>query len=154
MLIPTAAFFWMQWAESDRVLGGSRDQRPRRGTLNGFDLSNSVLPRKLIRRGGPSRDGIPALVDPPVVNASQVGYLRPFDRVAGVVVEGVARAYPLRILNYHEVVNDRVGRTSLAVTYCPLCDSVVVFDRRTDRGELQFGVSGLLYNSNVLLYDR
>jgi hypothetical protein len=154
ILIPIAAFVWTHWAESDRALGGSQRIRPRRGTLNGFDLSNSVLPAKLIRRGGPPRDGIPALVDPPLIDASRASYMRPFDRIAGIVIDGTARAYPLKILNYHEVVNDRVGRTSLAVTYCPLCDSVVVFDRRTDRGELQFGVSGLLYNSNVLLYDR
>ena len=60
----------------------------------------------------------------------------------------------MKILNYHEVVNDRLGGRPIAVTYCPLCDSAVVFDRRTELGEHEFGVSGLLYNSNVLLFDR
>lgn len=76
------------------------------------------------------------------------------DRVIGVVVGKSSRAYPLKILNYHEVVNDRLDGVPIAVTYCPLCDSAAVFDRRTELGEHEFGVSGLLFNSNVLMYDR
>lgn len=62
--------------------------------------------------------------------------------------------YPIRVLNLHEIVNDQIGDVPFMVTYCPLCDSAAVFDRRTPIGEREFGVSGLLYNSNVLMYDR
>jgi hypothetical protein len=72
----------------------------------------------------------------------------------GVVFGKTAKAYPLKILDYHEAVNDRGGDVPFAVTYCPLCDSAAVFDRRTNDGVIEFGISGLLYNSNVLLYDR
>ncbi|MBC7336547.1 MAG: DUF3179 domain-containing protein, partial [Clostridia bacterium] len=95
-----------------------------------------------------------ALTDPPVISAEKATYLTAGDRVAGVRIGEQARAYPLRILTYHEVVNDHLAGVPIAVTYCPLCDSLVVFDRRTDLGVLEFGVSGLLYNSNVLMYDR
>ncbi len=124
-----------------------------------FDLRASIIPVGEIFSGGPPKDGIPALTSPTMLSAEEAKYLKPTDRVVGIVSGGVisggrARAYPLKILNQHEVVNDRLGKLPVAVTYCPLCDSVVVFDRRTEQGEREFGVSGLLYNSNVLMYDR
>lgn len=119
-----------------------------------FDLQNARIPRNEIRSGGPPVDGIPALTNPQFIRADQASYLHPNDRVIGVFLEGQAKAYPLRILNYHEAVNDRVGKVPVAVTYCPLCDSSVVYDRRVKGQELELGISGLLYNSNVLLYDR
>lgn len=121
---------------------------------HGFDLSNSVIPRKEIRGGGPPKDGIPALTNPKLIAASEADYLQPTDRIIGVATGGEARAYPLAILNYHEIVNDRIGDQAFAVSYCPLCDSASVFDRSTPDGDREFGVSGLLYNSNVLMYDR
>jgi len=119
-----------------------------------FDLSKATIPVKEIRHGGPPKDGIPALTDPATIPADEADYLDAADRVVGVSLGGESRAYPLRILNYHEVVNDTLGGVPVAVTYCPLCDSAVVFDRRTPLGTREFGVSGLLYNSNVLIYDR
>lgn len=119
-----------------------------------FDLSNAVIPANEIHAGGPPKDGIPALTDPRMIAAQEAAYLQPADRVIGVVRGQDARAYPLRILNYHEIVNDRLDGVPIAVTYCPLCDSAAVFDRRTEAGVQEFGVSGLLYNSNVLMYDR
>lgn len=119
-----------------------------------FDLSQATIPRNEIRSGGPPKDGIPALSNPKLLEADAAAYLRDNDRVIGVVSAGEARAYPLAILNHHEVVNDQLGSSPVAVTYCPLCDSAAVFDRRTPLGEREFGVSGLLYNSNVLMYDR
>ncbi|MDA1229335.1 MAG: DUF3179 domain-containing protein, partial [Planctomycetota bacterium] len=119
-----------------------------------FDMSQSSIAVKEILRGGQPRDGIPAISNPKFVAASAADYMAPADLIVGVVINNSARAYPLRILNYHEIVNDRMESTPFAVTYCPLCDSVCVFDRRTPLGEREFGVSGLLYNSNVLMYDR
>lgn len=119
-----------------------------------FDLSRSVVPRNEIRSGGPPKDGIPALTDPPLLRRRDATYLNDAERVAGVSLGEESRAYPLKILNYHEIVNDKLGDIPVAVTYCPLCDSVAVFDRRNKDGVREFGVSGLLYNSNVLMYDR
>ncbi len=120
----------------------------------GFSLENARIPTDQIVPGGPPKDGIPALSSPKFVAAARARFLKPSDRVIGVEFEGDARAYPLKILNWHEAVNDRVGGVPVLVTYCPLCDSAAVFDRRVNGQELEFGISGLLYNSNVLLYDR
>lgn len=119
-----------------------------------FDLSGAVIPRNEIRSGGPPKDGIPAISDPQVLRSQDAAYLNDADRVAGVWLGEEARAYPLKILNYHEIVNDKLGGVPIAVTYCPLCDSVAVFDRRVGNRTIELGVSGLLYNSNVLMYDR
>jgi hypothetical protein len=117
-------------------------------------LRKATIPRNEIRSGGPPKDGIPALSNPPLVKASEADFLDATDRVIGVEIGEETRAYPIRILNYHELVNDRIGDVPFLVAYCPLCDSAAVFDRRTPIGEREFGVSGLLYNSNVLMYDR
>lgn len=121
---------------------------------NGFDLRGALVPRQEIRMGGPPRDGIPALTNPAFVEPGAEAWLQPDDRVLGLVIDGDARAFPVAIMNYHEIVNAEVGGVAIAVTYCPLCGTGIAFDA-SPRGEaLEFGVSGLLYNSDVLLYDR
>lgn len=120
----------------------------------GFNLSPSLIPRGEIRSGGPGKDGIPALEDPVLVQPAEADYLTHDDLVIGLDVEGVSRAYPLRILVWHEIANDVVGGRAVAVTYCPLCQSALVFDRKVGGEKRTFGVSGKLYNSNVLMYDR
>ncbi len=133
----------------------TRGRPPNRGsTHNGFDVSNATIPIGEIRSGGPPRDGIPSIDEPRFLPASEVDYLRDADEVVGFIEQGKARAYPLRILVWHEIVNDTVGGRPIAVTYCPLCGTCMVFDRRYAGKELTFGVSGLLYNSDVLMYDR
>ena len=121
---------------------------------NGFDLSNSTLPVNEILHGGPPRDGIPAISDPKMIAADEADYLEAGDRIIGIVIDGAARAYPVSILNWHEIVNDRIGEQRFAITYCPLCGTAVAFDASIDGEPTEFGVSGLLYNSDVLLYDR
>jgi hypothetical protein len=121
---------------------------------NGFDLSNSILPVEQIIHGGPPRDGIPALSNPKLVKPAQAGYLQPGDRVIGIELLGETRAYPIPILNWHEIVNDTIAGQRFAITYCPLCGTAVAFDASIDGKPTDFGVSGLLYNSDVLLYDR
>ncbi|MCP3980143.1 MAG: DUF3179 domain-containing protein [bacterium] len=129
----------------------------------GFDLGNALVPPERIVASGFPRDGVPALSNPALMPGREVEefsrsrrgkYIVPDDRVVGVAFGGEARAYPLRVLNWHEVLNDVVGGVPLAVTFHPLCDSVVVFDRRVAQRTIEFGVSGLLYNSNLLMYDR
>ena len=119
-----------------------------------FNLDGLLEPAASIMHGGPAKDGIPSLIDPSTVAAASAGFLSAEDRIVGVTIHGEARAYPIRILNYHEIVNDQLGGVPIAVVYCPLCDSVSVVDRRIDGETLSFGVSGLLLHSNVLMYDR
>lgn len=108
-----------------------------------------------ILSGGPPKDGIPAVDEPQFLRQSDEAGLSPRESVITVALEGQpARAYPLRYLMWHEIVNDRIGDIPVAVTFCPLCNSAIVFDRRTEAGELSFGVSGKLRNSDMVMYDR
>jgi hypothetical protein len=120
---------------------------------NGFDLSSSAVPSAEILSGGPPRDGIPALEHPPHVVASSSPW--PDDTfVLGAVVGEEARAYPLAILDWHELVNDTLGAREILVSYCPLCGTGIVYDRRVGGNDRHFGVSGLLYRSDLLMFDR
>lgn len=121
---------------------------------NGFDLSDALVPAEEILRGGPPRDGIPSIDNPRFVAAAAADFLADEDRILGVVINDVARAYPIKILDWHEIVNDEIGGFRFAVTYCPLCGSGAVFDAQVGGAARMFGVSGLLFNSDVLLYDR
>src|SRR6516162_4245053 len=106
--------------------------------------------------GGVLVDGIPALDNPRMTTGSAASYLNPDDSVFGVEINGDARAYPLRIANWHEMVNDVVGGVPVSLAYCTLCGAGILFDGRVagrDR-PFTFGSSGLLYRSNKLMYDR
>ena len=123
-------------------------------TLNGFDLSGSLIPIDEIRRGGPPRDGIPSIDNPIFITSKETEFLKNKDRILGVYHNKVAKAYPVSILNYHEIVNDFFGEDPVVITYCPLCGSGIAFHSKVQGKSGTFGVSGLLYNSDVLLYDR
>lgn len=135
------------------LAGASAAQPVDRAAHNGFDVAGALVPVAAIERGGPPKDGIPAIDRPKFVDGKDAA-LAPHDRVLGLALHGLAKAYPVRILNWHEVVNDRFGAVPVAVTYCPLCGTGIAFDARLGDKVLNFGVSGLLYNSDVLLYDR
>jgi hypothetical protein len=121
--------------------------------MKGFDLSNATIPVKAIKDGGPPKDGIPSIDHPEFKIISEVE-IEENARILGVNYNGVAKAYPLNIMNYHEIVNDMFNGHPVVVTYCPLCGSGIAFDASIDNERRTFGVSGLLYNSDVLLYDR
>lgn len=121
--------------------------------LNGFDLRGALIPAEEILRGGPLRDGIPALDFPPALPAAESPWSDD-DMVVGVVIGGTARAYPIGLLVWHELVNDQIGGIPILVSYCPLCGTALVFDRRVGGSERRFGVSGLLYRSDLLMFDR
>lgn len=124
---------------------------------NGFDLSNVSINVNEIHHGGPAKDGIPAIDEPAFISAEQVNYLADNDRVLGLSINGMSKAYPVKILNYHEIVNDFYGHSkdkAVVITYCPLCGSGVAYSSMINGKNTTFGVSGLLYNSDVLLYDR
>ena len=120
---------------------------------NGFQLEPALVPVAEILAGGPPRDGIPAL-DAPKVAAAEASGWQDDEHVVGVSVGNASRAYPLAILVWHELVNDTLGGKSILVSYCPLCGTAMVFDRRVGGKPLRFGVSGLLYRSDLLLYDH
>ncbi|MFW8593244.1 DUF3179 domain-containing protein [Cribrihabitans neustonicus] len=108
-----------------------------------------------IRSGGVPKDGIPALDAPKFLEAAQVRRLDAREPVITLEIAGAApRAYPLRYLTWHEIVNDVVAGVPVAVTYCPLCNSAMTFDRRTPAGTLSFGVTGKLRHSDLVMYDR
>lgn len=108
-----------------------------------------------ILSGGPPKDGIPALDDPVFKPVSDENRLQPREPVITLEIEGATpRAYPIRYLTWHEIVNDEVAGVPVAVTFCPLCNSGITFDRRTDAGVLSFGVSGKLRHSDMIMYDR
>ena len=111
--------------------------------------SNSRIDLKQLINGGPPKDGIPSIDNPQFNSAANTPFSS--DELAiGVVVNGEAKAYPLGIMNWHEIVNDTIGGMNVTVSYCPLCDTIVVFKR----GNTTFGVSGKLYQSCLVMYDR
>ena len=112
------------------------------------------IPRDEIIDGGPGKDGIPALEEPEFILAAEADYMSDDELVIGFVTGGEARAYPHHILDWHEIVNDRVGELDIAVTYCPLTGTGIGWNRKINGGLTTFGVSGLLYNSNLIPYDR
>lgn len=118
------------------------------------DFSRASIGFDEIFSGGPPRDGIPALTAPEVIPASQESTLDPREPVLVMVREGTARAWPLRYLMWHEIVNDTLAGIPIAVTWCPLCNTALVFDRRVVGQVLEFGVSGRLRHSDMLMYDR
>lgn len=123
-------------------------------TKNGFVIDDALVGADRIFQGGPARDGIPAIDNPVLISSKKAEYIQDDERILGIVHRGTARAYPVKILNWHEIVNDTIEDLDYTVTYCPLCGTGVAFNRRVHGDVLVFGVSGLLYNSDVLLFDR
>lgn len=119
------------------------------------DFRRTEIDLSEVISGGPPKDGIPALTAPDFLAASAETRLADREPVMTVAMTGqAARAYPIRYLMWHEIVNDRIGNTSVVVTFCPLCNTGMVFDRRVNGRTLSFGVSGLLRHSDMIMYDR
>lgn len=114
-----------------------------------------ILSESDLSQGCPRRDCIASLDDPNFESQEDADkWLNDDDLVFGIVIDGEARAYPQRILNWHEIVNDTIQGQDIAVTFCPLCGSAISFERKVDGVTTTFGVSGKLYNSNLVMYDR
>ncbi|MBI4544576.1 MAG: DUF3179 domain-containing protein [Gemmatimonadetes bacterium] len=122
----------------------------------GLNRAMCELDPELMAGGGPPPDGIPALRKPRMVGPSDpsLGYLEDGDRVLGVVIDGQARAYPHNILWWHEIINDTLGGRAFAVTFCPLTGSGLAFESAIRGRVIDFGVSGLLFANNLVMYDR
>lgn len=118
------------------------------------DFSNCTASLLEIRSGGPGKDGIPAIDAPTFIPAGDEDSLAANEPVISIAINGEARAWPLRILTWHEIVNDNLGGVPIAVTYCPLCNAAVIFERKLDNQILNFGTTGNLRNSDLVMYDR
>lgn len=159
---------YRSWVE---YIGGREDLRPKEGyrawkaalfaridpAFGKFlhpDLPIAIRPEEIVW-GGVRKDGIPSLVNPERVSAADASFLTEAETVFGVSLGGESRAYPQRILDWHEMANDVVGGRHFALSYCTLCGSAIAYATGTTGGKpLVFGSSGLLYRSNKLMYDR
>jgi len=120
-----------------------------------FDVTRHVIRLDEIQAGGPPKNGIPALNHPAFITASEADQsLKAQDMILGLEFGETAKAYPVRILNWHEVVNDEVGEQPVLISWCPLCGSGLAYDPRANGRRYTFGVSGLLYQQNLLFFDR
>lgn len=128
--------------DQGRELGDLRKQNVAPETTTRIDLTQLL-------DGGPPKDGIPS-IDEPIFDTAATTQFQDDDLVVGMVINGEAKAYPFNVLNWHEMVNDTVGGVNVTVSYCPLCDTIVAFER----GDTTFGVSGKLYQSCLVMFDR
>jgi len=119
------------------------------------DFNGAKIAKADLLQGCSAKDCIPAINNPQFETARQAeSWLNPDDRVFALEYNGVVRAYPQRIMNWHEIVNDTVGGTPIAITFCPLCGSALAFERTVNTVITEFGVSGKLHNSDLVMYDR
>ncbi len=139
------------------IFGGSDGNN---GFSNGSDDDDTFLsgpwliPQDEIRDGGPGVDGIPSIDNPDFASVSEIDFI-PDDRmVIGIKIDGVARAYPHQILDWHEIVNDQIGDHSFTITFCPLTGTGMCWNRKIEDEVTEFGVSGLLFRNNLIMYDR
>jgi hypothetical protein len=141
--------------ELEQIPSGEREDVP--SALD--DMTDAEFPSPLVDpgeivSGGPPPDGIQAIDEPRFERAGDIDWLDDAEAVLSVTVEGETRGYPVQVLMWHEIVNDSIAGVPVAATYCPLCNSGVTFDRRVGDRVLDFGTSGRLYASNLVMYDR
>jgi hypothetical protein len=115
-----------------------------------------LIPKNEVKDGGPGKDGIPSIEQPKFTNIDNVGnnLLSDDDFVIGIVKDNEAKAYPHFILDWHEIVNDKINEDFITVNYCPLTGTAFGWESSVNGQKSTFGVSGLLYNTNLILYDR
>ncbi len=118
------------------------------------DFSKTSIDLKEILSGGPPKDGIPSIDKPIFTALSDATDINAKEPVITLEIDGDARAYPIRVMIWHEIVNDTVAGVPVTITFCPLCNSAVVFNRRVGDRLLDFGTTGLLRKSNLVMYDR
>jgi hypothetical protein len=138
--------------ETDRPQSISADNSEIKTTLTGTKYL--INPNKIVD-GGPPKDGIPSIDNPKFVSVQEADeWIQDNELVLAIVYKGIKRVYPLQILVWHEIVNDNIVEDPILITYCPLCGSGIAYERIIDGEEVEFGTSGKLYNSNLVMYDR
>ncbi|RLD34428.1 MAG: hypothetical protein DRI73_03925, partial [Bacteroidetes bacterium] len=152
LILPIILLFFS--CESDAEVS---DKTPENRPFSEFitDFSNSIISLDEILSGGPPKDGIPAIDNPQFITTSDenlnIGNKEP---VIVVQYSGIIKIYPVQILTWHEIVNDNIADLPIAVTFCPLCNTGIVFESRIDNLNLDFGTTGRLRFSNLIMYDR
>lgn len=134
--------------------GGGDGETPSAPQIPDAQASDWTVPTEFVRDGGPGRDGIPALNSPDFIAADTVTFMGPSDLIVVVERNGQVKGYPHKILDWHEVVNDQLGGERFVLSYCPLTGSAIGWPLDDNTGDSLFGVSGLLYNSNLIMFDR
>ncbi len=153
--IPTDTF--VPKAKSKGLRDLLPDEPPPSGAINQFstDFSRHTIPYRDILSGGPPKDGIPAIDHPLFISVEEADeYLQDLEPVIFLQIGEDARAYPLQVLTWHEIVNDVVDGRPIAITFCPLCNTAIAFDGTFDGQDLDFGTTGRLHFSNLIMYDR
>ncbi|MEJ7800284.1 MAG: DUF3179 domain-containing protein [Ilumatobacter sp.] len=139
----------------DQVKAGPREDLPSALVDPDADgLPEPIVDTDEIISGGPPPDGIPPIDEPTFLPTRAVDFLAEDEPVLALEIDGDARAYPIQVMIWHEIVNDTVGDAPVSVTYCPLCNTAVAVDRRVGERVLSFGTSGSLYQSALVMYDR
>jgi len=119
------------------------------------DGTKYIVDPKKIKSGGPPKDGIPAIDNPKFVSVEEADeWIQDNELVLAIIYKDVKRVYPLQIMVWHEIVNDNIAGDPILITYCPLCGSGIAYERKINGEEVEFGTSGKLYNSNLVMYDR
>ncbi len=120
-----------------------------------FTNSDWLIPSSEVQDGGPGKDGIPSIDSPKFSSIDAIDFMSADDLIIGVWADGEIKGYPHPILDWHEIVNDQMGNQAFALTYCPLTGTAINWNRKLSNGETTtFGVSGKLYNNNLIPYDR
>jgi hypothetical protein len=143
--------------DKDRPVASGPPEAPPKGATDEFttDFTKHSVPYTEIISGGPPKDGIPAIDEPRFVGVDEAdAWLEPPEPVILLRIADDAKAYPIQIVMWHEVVNDTAGGRPVAVTFCPLCNTAIAFERTVDGRELTFGTTGRLRFSNLIMYDR
>lgn len=155
MLVAMMTFSFLDGGRSDLRAAHQGERIPFDTSEWKTDFKKHSVPLSEIRSGGPPKDGIPAIERPSFDSVEAAGkWLKANEPVVLFVQNGEARAYPLQILIWHEIVNDTVGGTPASITFCPLCNTAIVFDRRLEGRVLDFGTTGKLRFSDLVMYDR
>jgi len=119
------------------------------------DGTKYIIDPDKIRSGGPPKDGIPSIDDPEFVSLEDADeWIQDNELVLAIIYKGVKRVYPLQVLVWHEIVNDNIAGDAVLITYCPLCGSGIAYESTINEEDVEFGTSGKLYNSNLVMYDR
>lgn len=140
---------------SEQVEPGPREDVPSAlENRNDDSFPEPLVDLDAIRSGGPAPDGIPPIDSPHFATVAEIEFLDDCEPVLALELGGEWRAYPIQIMHWHEIVNDTVGDIPVTVSYCPLCNSAVAFDRRVGERIVDFGTSGSLYQSALVMYDR
>ncbi len=139
---------------TQQVISQENEQTSKPVNIQVTNGKKHIVPLDKIRSGGPPKDGIPSIDEPKFAQLSDSHFMSNSDIVIGLEIDGETKAYPLFIMVWHEIVNDNVGGIPVSVTYCPLCFTNQVFERIINGQEVEFGTSGKLYNSNLVMYDR